>query len=330
MPHELQQFTNLWRDYGSALASGEFDGALKLAEAGVSRHVQEGDLRHAGIWQRAVSRALFYQGRYEDAAQAAKQSVRMLVDRYERAVSLIGVGTAYTHSGRLRAAFAAFHKADETARDFKDDVYLWSHLYGNRALAYERVGKPDKAIIDWEGAAQLFREKGYLWRAAIYVNNIGDLLTKLTKLDDAEQRLLEALELVEGDPHLHTEGLICQSLGRLYALMGQQFNAERFLRKSKRVFEEVGDQDQLIRTLIHFSEFHQLRDEYSASVEYAERALERAIDIKSQALQEKARDCFKGIVLTQLEDSLSDYFELHRRNCSLVKRVLKRKPKPGF
>jgi tetratricopeptide (TPR) repeat protein len=273
---------------------------------------------------------LYYQGRYEEAAKAAKRSVQMLTDRYERAASLVMVGTAWTHGGKLRSAFAAFHDADEIAKDFKDDVYLWSHLYGNRALAYERSGKPDKAIIDWEGAAQLFRENRYLWRAAIYVNNIGDLLTKLGRFDEAEQRLLEALELIEQDPEPHTEGVIYGSLGRLYALTGQEFNAERFLRKSKSIFEKVGDKDQLVTTLLHFSEFYQLRDEFAASVDYAERALELALEIGSEALEEKARDCFKGIALAQLDDRLSDYFELHRRNCSLVKRVLKRKPRPGF
>lgn len=329
MTHELPKDGDLWRVYKRALESGDYSLSTDVAKRGVQVHLEKGDLRHAGIWQRALAAALYYQGRFDDAAASIKAAISSHLDDYERAVSLTTLATIYTHTDRYRSAFATFKRAFELAKSFRCDTYLWTHLYGCRATAFRRVGKTDKAIVDWEGAADLLRGEGYLWRAAYYINNIGFLLTKGGHLEEAEQRLLEALELVEEDPNAYAEAGICDSLGYLYTLKGEEFNAERFLRRSAKILGKLGDKNQLIGTLLHFSEFYECKRQYETAYEYAERAVKLAIEAGSESWIAEARDRFKWIMVAKLEENLGGYFEIHRRNCSIVQRVLDRHRRPG-
>lgn len=329
MTHEVPKDADLWRVYGRALEMGDLAFALEVAGRGVEIQTANGDVRHAGIWQRALASALYYQGNFHDAAHAVRIAVTGQPDVYERAVSLVLSGTIYTYSDNYRKAFAAFRRAAELAESFRDDIYLWTHLYGNRAVAFRRVGKLDKAIVDWEGAAKLLREQGHLWRATYYINNIGFLLAKQGELGESEQRLLEALEMVEEDPNAYAEAAICDSLGYLYTLKGEEFNAERFLRRSAKILEKLGDKNQLIGTLLHFSEFYERKRRYETAYEYAERAMTLAIGAGSESWIGEARDRFKSIMVARLDETLAGYFEIHRRNCSIVQRVLNQHRRPG-
>lgn len=297
---------NWWRQYRVAVDSGDYATALSTAKDSVTFYKQQGDLRHAGIWQRALSTILYFQAEYDDAARAACLSVRMLPDEYEKALSLLSAGLFQTHAGKYKSAFAYFNRAHRIAASYTDDLYLWSHLYGTRAVAYRRTGKIDKAILDWEGSAFLLRRHGQLWRAALVLNNIGFLLTLGGHLKEAEQRVLEAIELIEQDPHLHTEGVIFDSLGYLYTRLNQHGDAERFLKKSIKTFDSIGSKAQEGGSLLHLAELYLSMHRYESAVEIVNRVLDLAGDIKSDSLRAEARECYERVLLAQLTDSLSD------------------------
>lgn len=313
---------NLWREYRSAIQAGDFSLALSVARQGVEVQAVKGDLRHAGIWQRAVSNALFLQGRCHEAISEARRSAKLQPDSYERALSLVALGQMKNSAGLYKAALTEFARAMTIAADHQGDVYLWSHFYANRAFTFCKLGRIDRAIVDWEGAAQLMREAGYGFRAAIYLNNIGFSLAEMASYEEAEQRLLEALELLEQDPHPHTEGLICDSLGYVYTMTDDSVNAERFLRRSAKMFTKLGDNQQLVGTLLHFSEFYLHTRYFETARDETLRALELAIKVKSDHLVAQAREQLKRVMHSQLEENLSPWFRLHRRNTSLVRRVI--------
>jgi tetratricopeptide (TPR) repeat protein len=130
---------------------------------------------------------------------------------------------------------------------------------------------------------------------------------------EAEQRVLEALELIEEDPHLHTEGVIYDSLGYAYTLMGQHIDAERFLRKSARILESLNDKSQLVGTLLHLSELYQSLRRYETARLEAARALALATEIDSEPLRIEARDRLKGVMLGQLHEGLGNRLKAYRR-----------------
>ena len=325
MVHKMSsQITGLWRQYDKAIRLADYAGAQSVAGQGVAGALANGDARHAGIWQRALSRCLFFRGYYDESLKASRRAERLQPDPYERALDCISTALIMTRLGRYRAAFANFSRSALLAKAYPTDVYLWAHLFANRALTFCATGRVDKAIVDWEGAASLMKEAGLLYRAATYINSIGYELARQGCLDAAEQRLLEALELVERDPQQHAEAAICDSLGYAYAMSGKFKEAERFLRRSARIFESASDKPQLIGTLLHFSLLHQKTRCYDAAQEDAFRALDLATEINSEPLRVEARERLKGVLLCQMQEHLREWFEAHRRLTSPV-RLLKRR-----
>ena len=291
---------NLWRDYREAIRVGDFETAIEIAKCGVAGELVSGDERHAAIWRRAVANGLLLQGHYDQAITEAKRAIRQSGDSYEAALSLIALGQAQTYAGRYRSALTYFARAAKIAQEYAGDVYLWTHLYGGRALAFRRIGKLDRAIIDWEGAAALLSQQGLLWRAALYVNNIGYLFMLGGHLREAEQRVLKALEMVDQDPHPHSEAGIYDSLGCIYARMGRHSEAQTLFRRSTAMFQELGDNSQLAQSLLHLSELHQRTRDYEESHQVALRALDLAISIGSESLVGEIREHLKKVAVTQM------------------------------
>lgn len=306
------QINNLWREYKKAIETGQLSDALANSKAGLDCCFISGDIKHAGIWRRAVAHVLYLQGEYEKAAKEAKLSVEMQDDPYEKALSLLAMGQMQTFLGRYKSAFYYFDKAVRLGSEFPDDVYLWTHLFGIRAIAHRRTGKFDKAIIDWEGSAALLRRQGFFARAAAYLNNIGFLLLRGKHLREAEQRLLEALELIDLDPDRDTEGSIYDSLGCVYTQMDQHSNADRFLSRAIKVFEALGNRAQLAGSLIHLSVLYEKLTRYDDAHEAAVRALDLARESKNEPLVAEAREQLKCVTLSRIRESQMGQDELVR------------------
>jgi tetratricopeptide (TPR) repeat protein len=300
------QIHNLWREHRQALEAGNLKTALRTARLGVRAYVHADDLKHAGIWQRAVSNVLHLQGQYSGAVREARAALKIQPDIYERGLSLIQLGQMLTCAGRYRAAFTTYDQALEVANRFPKDTYMWTHFFGNRALAYMRTGQIDKSIIEWEGAASLFRSNGQYWRAALYVNNIGFLLLKGGHFREAERRLMEALELIEQDSHLHSEAVVYDSFGCLYTLMGRYGDARVFLRRAIRTFETLPDKAQLASTVLHLSEMHKSMGQFEDAHTTGVRALDLALEVESKPLIAEVREHLKRLALTQAQKPVKE------------------------
>ncbi|PYP83754.1 MAG: hypothetical protein DMF61_22440 [Blastocatellia bacterium AA13] len=277
-----------------------------VAEKAVSFYKKQGDTRQAAIFERAVSSVHYQRGEYNKAARIAKRSCRNLSDSYEKALAFILSGQSQTYAGKYKAAFNDFNEALEIAREYPGDVYLWTHLFGSRATAFERVGSYDSAIVDREGAATLLSDKGQYRRAAVFINNNGFLLIKRQCFEEAEDRLREALDLLRHEPHLHTEGVIRDSLGYLYTLTNRPNDAERFLEKSICIFERISDNSQLIGSLLHLSELRQRQLHFEEAHELALRSLDLATEIKSTSLIGEARERLKQVTLDKVVRTRTD------------------------
>ncbi len=302
MLHRMyRDFTKkFWRQYNAAIKSGDFGLARSVSYRAISFYQDAGDDRHSGIWQRVLSNVFYLQGNYDQALVEGNLALAGQTDPYERALTLIVLATLHVSINKFETAFELFGQAAELGKAFPDDVYLWTHVFGSRAIAHRRTGDFDKAIIDWEGAAALLRRDGQLWRAAVYVNNIGFLLTRRREFDQAESRLLDAFELLEQDPHVHTEALVSDSLGYLYTLTNRHREAEAHLRKSIKVFERLGDKTQLVGSLLHLSQLRRRQIYHDEAQELALRSLDLAREVKSDSLVADAREVLKAITLDQV------------------------------
>src|SRR5437870_1537244 len=137
---------NHWRQYNAAIKSGDLGIARSLAYRAISFHNDAGDLTHSGIWQRVLSNVFYLQGNYDQAVIEGRLALDAQNDPYERALTHIALGTFEIAVGEYDGAFRFFEKAAELGQAFADDAYLWTHLFGTRAVAYRRTGNLDAAI----------------------------------------------------------------------------------------------------------------------------------------------------------------------------------------
>jgi tetratricopeptide (TPR) repeat protein len=297
---------NLWRWYEAARKEENYQSATGIAEQAVTIYRQKGDLRHAGIWQRALGNALYYQGHYRDSAAALRIAVNLQPDRYEKALTLGTLGLAESLSGRRREASSAFSRASRLMKEFPDDVYLWSHFYGMRAVMMDRAGRTDEAIIDWEGAASLLRRNGYLWRAAVYINNIALALINLGSFQEAEERLLQACCLVAEQPNSYGEGLIEDTFGYLCMLEGRYVEAEAHLERSASLFRSSGNTTQLVEALLHLTDVYRQTGRFEKGREQAKEAWRLAMGIDSPVLYAHARDKYLRVTEEEIRQEIHD------------------------
>jgi len=269
---------NLWRDYRSAVARGDITEAHSIALLAVRLFEERYDLKLASFWRRALYKALYYQGRYDEAATEAERSADLEPDAYERARSLILLGESNCLCLKLNAAFIALGRAEELARSFRKDTFLNARIHAFRAVAFSSTGDLVQAIVDGEKGAELDMRNGHLGAAAMTLNNVGLWLAKEHRLEEAEQRLVLALELIERCPSLFVEAAIYDSLSDVYSLTGRQDDAERLLKKSANIFLRLPNNAELAASLLHLSELHQRMRQYPRARDEAERALKLATE----------------------------------------------------
>lgn len=295
---------SIWRDYHTAVSSGDLDKALRTAQHGIATYRRH-DARHAGIWRRALANVLYLQGRYGEAVKQANLAVQYQPDLYEKGLSLVALGQMSTYAGDLTSAMQAFKEAANISTQFPQDIYFSTHLYGNRATAFKRLGEIDLAVIDFEGAAELFKMAGESWRAAMYINSIGVLLSEKGLFEEAEVRLLEALDLIEEKPHDSTLAIIYDSLGSLYAQTQRFHKGEKLIKKALRLFEKLGNTTNYIESLINLSKLNRYRSYHEIAAELATEAIACSLRIGSDALCRKAADELGHITRAQMHSDFA-------------------------
>ena len=153
----------------------------------------------------------------------------------------------------------------------------------------------------------MFCQRGFGWRGAAYLNNIGDSLTSLGRTKGAEEYLLRALELIESDPHPHTEAVIYDSLGATYTALGQHHAALRCLRRAIETFDKLGDRAQKVVCLIHMSQLREATGHLPLADEMADEAHRLGVETGSRSLIATASERLK-----EIREVIAVYEETHR------------------
>jgi AraC-like DNA-binding protein len=303
----------VWRDYRSAVARGELSRAHLIALKAAQLWEERDELKPAGLWRRAVSSTLYYQGKYGEAAVEAQRSAEIQSDLYERARALIFLGETSALSLKLDVAFITLGKAEEIARSFRDDTFLNARVYTSKAVAYNSAGDIDQAVVDAEKGAALDRQGGLLLKIAVGLNTLGFTLARARRPEKAEQHLLSALHLFEKGASLFYETGAYDSLGYAYMLMGHHHDAERLLQKCAGTFERLSNNAELAVALLHLSELHQRMRQYHKARDEAARALRLATQGNLASLAADARD-----LLLILESDANGYSRITNPNVQRV------------
>ncbi len=290
--------SNLQHDFHGSVRRGKFPRAQAVAEQAARLCVLSGDWKAAGSWHRRISHTLFLQGKYNEASAQAELAVETQPDPYERARALAHLAFMQIESFKCLDAFLTLGKAEEFSRSLPNNHYLQSLIYGFQALAFERSGDPDRAVLEYERAIKTVRrhEGAHPGRRAAHIfNNFGYFLTRNHQPAKGEEHILFALKLLEKHRQPHGEAIYLDSLGYAYTLMGRHDVAEAVLRKAARVFRAIPDKVQLLVTTLHLSDLHERMMQHERAHREATKALELATETGFQPLINRSRELLLNI-----------------------------------
>ena len=303
-----QETRGFWRLYHRAMREGDAVTAVTIARRAARMYTKAADDRLAGMWRRALSKALFHGGDLGAAHRAAYRASINQPDQYERALSLVNFAAIATLLDRHGDALGYFDVAARVSEEFPDDAYLWGHFYGARALTYKRTGRHNRAIIDSEAAIAMLEQTGEYAGAAMLANNIANLLMELGCHEEAENRLRTALKSLKKRPVPHYKAVFQDSLGYLYVLEESYDKALKLLTKSEEGFTKLGDKPQLIGTVLHLAELFERKHSWVKARRHAARAVELATEIGDAKLFAKAEEILTRLPsLTLVEELVTSY-----------------------
>ncbi|HEY0323498.1 MAG TPA: sigma 54-interacting transcriptional regulator [Pyrinomonadaceae bacterium] len=152
----------------------------------------------------------------------------------------------------------AFRILTETALVFetsKNDI-LKGRFHGLFALILRRLGTTghhqdyiDRAIIEYTAATYHFAQAGHTLYRACDENNLGFLLYKLGRYEEAQSHLDRARRMFVNIKESSLAAQVDETRARLLLAQGQNTEAERVIRGAVRTFERGGEQSLLAEAL---------------------------------------------------------------------------------
>jgi tetratricopeptide (TPR) repeat protein len=160
-----------------------------------------------------------------EAATEALTIRREYQDTRGEAVSLMTLGTIELGRGQVQSA-EQFFRASKAIREEIGDLEGLVHNDAALAIvAYER-GAHDEAVASWRSALTRARDTGDVRMQTFLLNNIGEAALEERRFDEASTTLSEAWELAESTGDLRARAEIARNLAML-SLRRDDDDAER-------------------------------------------------------------------------------------------------------
>jgi DNA-binding SARP family transcriptional activator/Tfp pilus assembly protein PilF len=191
----------------------------------------------------------------------ALSCARQAQDRRAEAWVLTNLGEAL---GRQRSDEAIGHLEQALAirRDLGDRVAESLTASTLADVYYLLRGPTEEALAHWERALRLQRESNNRNGEAIDLNNMGEALFDLGRLDEAIRCFEQALGLFTSINATYGTGHVMHNLGRVYLALGQNDDAFTRLRQGVAIHRSSGDRFNLAWTLESLGDAHRGAGEF--------------------------------------------------------------------
>ncbi len=136
---------------------------------------------------------------------------------------------------------------------------------------------PSEPVERGRRAAEVFRSVGENWALATTLAELGRLLQRLGRLEDAERCFLESIELFERNDN-HSIHYVLSELGRMASQQGHHERADRYHTEALRVARLDGNDGCLALSLAGLAYSAQHRDQRDRAIELYREALDLVAD----------------------------------------------------
>ncbi len=279
---------------------GHYQRALDHSAEALEIRRTMGDRRGEGVALINIGHIESARGYVSEADACYREALdtaRNIGDRDMEAKSLNSIGVVLYTRGENEQAVELWRTALYIAEDI-GDCRMQSFLLNNLGEALTVVGdrrNAERYLLDCEALAQEREDRRVL--AEVY-RNLGKLMMRHDELTEAREYLDRSLETARTMGSKEAVGLALRALGELSSQTlfdddGTTNDGERFFHQSREIFEQIGNEVELARTLQALGTYWLERDEMGK----AKDALARARDIfgmlsprEHQRLEETLKD----------------------------------------
>lgn len=177
--------------------------------------------------------------------------------------------------GRLDNALDAYFRSAKIARESKH-LNAEGESYGAIADTYSMGNNHSNAITYYNKAIEILRQTKDSVSLASYLLNAGDEFRKIEKYKSALSYTQEAKLIFDKVNYVSGQGYSLGNMGMVYASMGRNNLAEKYMNEGIRILEQMQDYHPICEYLISMADVYLDKGNHTAAVSYASRSLHLA------------------------------------------------------
>jgi class 3 adenylate cyclase/tetratricopeptide (TPR) repeat protein len=273
-----------------------FDRAVGLLDAGDDR---PGALENRVELEIAYAGSLYYQSQYDECIEWAERAVEHadqagLDSEIAHASYILSLASSQAGRPEPRYAQRAIEIYERTG-----DLVGHGILLNNLGLQAFEAYRWDEAVDCYRRAAELSERAGDVTSVARVHVNEADVLAERGLLEEAEQRLRDALRVWRAASYALAIGITESNLGRALARAGRGEEARALLAVARDAFTELGNPAWAAEATARIAESHVVVGEHREALETATAALEEARESGAPPVLEAMIERQLGYALVQ-------------------------------
>ncbi|MGB6296580.1 MAG: CHAT domain-containing tetratricopeptide repeat protein [Rivularia sp. (in: cyanobacteria)] len=201
--HQLGNLQNegiIFRNLGNVYeAVGDYDNAIKSYQKSLEITQEIPDKQGEARNLSSLGQVYANQGKYREAKENFQKSLQIsqsVGDIYGEASTLINLGAVYHSTNQLEQAIKSYQKSLKLSQA-ADNKQVELEAWGSLALAYDDLKNYPQAIEYFEKSLEIAQNINNPKSEALTLNNLGHTLFKAGRLTAAEEKLRQAVKLLD-------------------------------------------------------------------------------------------------------------------------------------
>jgi len=240
---------------------GDYPRALEQMRRALTMRRRIGDRRSIALSLNNVGLVLQDSGEFKDALEAFSQALqirREIGDLIGMIITLNNLGTVAQDQGDLLRALGVFEEALSVAREVGDRNKI-ALVLTNMGEVHRTTGKPNEAISALKEAVEMCEDLNDRLGIAEALRSLGMAYLQKNEISKARESISRAVDIFAAARSKVHLGAALRTLGEITAGGGwgpEHANRARdYFQRSVAIFEEIGNELELARSLKSYADF---------------------------------------------------------------------------
>lgn len=305
------------RRMGELLEEKSPTDALMWLEQGLEYLQKADEMQEAALHIRTGTIRLF-KGQYEQAIKESQRGLALLPSEPSlwRAIALRDISGVNIYLGNTDAIIGNAKQAIDICKQLHDQLHMIQPLM-NLAIGKSMAGDIKEGLTDFDHALRLANHTGNSSLQAQIEQNLGTAKLSMGEFEEAEEHLQTSLELARKRDNRRILLYSLRNLIDLYVDEELWKMATQYLEEAELLARELGDPHNEMTLFGHWCEVMLANGDADTALEYANRRLELAIELK-EVIQQGISQAYLGKTLAVMA-RYDEAFAAFDKSVNLIK-----------